>query len=98
MTPLERAASAVQAEMRRQGVLYEIDPDEPDLSKLMMATGEVADLPAIVRAVLTAIREPTEGMIAAGWPEWVNDESDVDEYATTAFVWQAMIDAALEEG
>lgn len=46
---------------------------------------------AIARAVLTAMREPTESMMAAGVIEssnWMED--DCRE------CWQAMIDAALE--
>lgn len=44
------------------------------------------------RAVLTAIREPSEGMQAAGYGE-CHHPKDIPEH-----IWQAMIDAALSEG
>lgn len=49
---------------------------------------ENKDYPAMVRAVLLAIREPSEGMRDAGGRA-LGDYDDI---------WQAMIDAALEEG
>lgn len=53
----------------------------------------------IARAVLTAMREPTEAMIQAGaekLPSVVDTMGEADEAASDA--WRAMIDAALEEG
>lgn len=51
-----------------------------------------------VRAVLEAIREPSEGMETAGVMEgdWNRDNLDLGEEAKK--VWSAMIDAALKEG
>ena len=49
-----KVAAAIQAELRSQGVLFEVDPANPDLTRLMMNTGEAADLPALVRAIMSA--------------------------------------------
>jgi len=49
-------AAAIQSELRRQGVLYEDNPAEPDPTKLMMNTGEAADLPALVGVILEVSR------------------------------------------
>ena len=51
---IERVARAIQAEMRCQGVLYEWEPGEEDLSRLMMMVGASADLAAVARAALEA--------------------------------------------
>lgn len=46
------------------------------------------------RAALAAMREPTEGMVAAGWPH----TADPCWRDHVADAWRAMIDKALEEG
>ncbi|RYD88918.1 MAG: hypothetical protein EOP50_18310 [Sphingobacteriales bacterium] len=51
-------------------------------------------LPA-VRAVVKAIREPGAGMLGAGSHEILAEQTNSAVHATS--VWQAMIDAALEE-
>jgi hypothetical protein len=57
----------------------------------------------VARAILTAMREPTEVMRDAGADElpdrWADNPSDntSEAYAQTADVWRAMIDAALAE-
>lgn len=52
----------------------------------------------IVRAVLLAIREPSEGMKTAGAYQ-LNEGAHLDaSLKDVAFAWQIMIDAALEEG
>jgi hypothetical protein len=77
VTPLERAAQAiVGARIGEPG--YSGDWDEDDVKA--------------ARAVLTAIREPNEGMVEAG-----RDRCDCEEHQMEAG-WQAMIDAALAEG
>ena len=48
-----------------------------------------------VRAVLQAIREPGPGMLGAGSREILDERTNSAMRATA--VWQAMIDAALEE-
>ena len=47
----------------------------------------------IVRAVVTAMREPTEDMVASGYGAGSGSGSDNDSGA----IWQAMIDALLAE-
>ena len=47
----------------------------------------------VARAVIEAMREPTEAMAVAG-AEWVDDGMALKTSAET--VWQAMIDAALK--
>ena len=72
-TPLERAArAAIEAECGMRG----IDLGSPLWGK------------EIARAVLHAIREPSEAMIANAW--------DFDLSPQT--IWPRMIDAALGEG
>lgn len=89
MTPLERAARA----------LYRSAPHDFDPNQM----GEDATWPDLVdqvRAVFQAIREPSaamsdhgQGAILERW--FHNDGPDVDASKAS---WQAMIDAALEEG
>lgn len=57
---------------------------------------------ALVRAVLAAIREPTERMESAGDDtfDWTSSDTNGSYYPQTADAtecWQAMIDAALVE-
>lgn len=94
MTPLERAARALCKSHLE-------DPDE-----VVSTLGENPGTPIYAwqdrvhdaRAVLTAIREPSEAMIASG-----NEQMDVDpelghNEATPESIWRTMIDAMLEEG
>lgn len=76
MTPLERAARAL-AESD-----YPPDPRPDEWRQLLPA----------VRAVLIAIREPSDGMVKAGQAHIYVMKDEVAE------AWQAMIDAALSEG
>lgn len=105
--PLEAICAAIQDELRRQGVLYEVDEAEPDLAVLMMETGETARLRPVARAILTAMRQPSKAMLDAGITaaEEVEDYStDTDEYPRRSDtpsdmpypVWQAMIDEAIK--
>lgn len=87
MTPLERAALAVEARIGTHCPSCEVEmPGGPH---------------EIVRAVLQAIREPSEAMRICGRrvasAEMVNDEPCLEDGAEIA-TWQAMIDAAMEEG
>ena len=80
MTPLERAAQAlVGARINEPG--YNGDWDEDDV--------------ILVRAVLNAIREPSEAMLNAGAQkdQWVQGEGQDPQPE----VYTAMIDAALAE-
>jgi hypothetical protein len=59
-----------------------------------------ANLVDHVRAVLRAIREPSESLKVAGsreggWADWYDTDAGTEEQASN--VWQAMIDAALVE-
>lgn len=85
MTPLERAARALAQSLheRHPGDCF---PWE------MMHDEEKANMLKDARAVLEAIREPSEGMQTAGYGE-CHHPNDIPEH-----IWQAMIDAALAEG
>lgn len=52
---IEAVARAIQGSMREQGVLWEHELQDEDLSTLMMATGESADLSAVCKAAITTI-------------------------------------------
>lgn len=99
MTPLERAARALCAQDGQ-------DPDRPVMTpgfqksvrSELRRPGEGPFawqnyLPKAL-AVLQAIREPSEAMIAAGVAV---DEHGVGSY-NPPNIWQSMIDAAMEEG
>lgn len=83
-TLIERASHAVINELLRQDIL--ITPDSSDVA------GEM-DIAALARAVISAIREPSDKMLeaAAGIDVGGRVQSGGTEY------WQAMIDAALTE-
>lgn len=94
-SPLERAARS----------LYRSAPHDYDPNQM----GEDATWPDLVdqaSAVLTAIREPSEGMLEAGgnveWWETIGDNGETVETSLSKGdvprVWTAMIDAALSEG
>lgn len=52
---------------------------------------------AMVTAVLLALREPDEGMMAAG--EAADDEfSEMDSHKAVFFIWRAMINSILPHG
>lgn len=94
MTPIERAARAIC-------VTFGYDPDKDD----EVGLGEPGDVnwnmfEDHARAVLTALREPSEGMKEAGWFRFScahPDQADADRGPEIS-IWQAMIDAALEQG
>ena len=90
MTPLERAARAMATE-------YGQDPDEIILVEAVGTRGRLArwqcNLPA-VRAVIEAIREPSEAMTRAF--EAVSPDQWNNPHPNDA--WRAGIDALLEEG
>lgn len=97
MTPLERAARALVAELGRQDTGREIDPARITFSSGLVVdyidqTG--VDVGALVRVVLSAIREPSVGMIHAG--DMALD-SDCRMECSGEPAWQAMIDAMLAE-
>lgn len=85
MTPLERAAKALEEALREPVNRMWAKPDSEGI--------EPGDYLSAARAVLTAIREPSEGMVRANSDHWERgDDPSIAER------WQVMIDAALSEG
>lgn len=84
MTPLERAARALQDEIG--GNFHETVDDE--LAAHLFRQG--------ARAVLTAIREPSEGMLVAGERGGFGDPYYGGDQLADSY--RSMIDAALSEG
>ena len=87
MTPIERATKAVE-----DALIGHVDPTSHAMSEYGIAK-------MIVPIVLTALREPSEGMVREGVLSTVevwDDDRDAERELTTE--WQAMIDAALAEG
>jgi hypothetical protein len=80
MTPIERATAAAEAEIGKR----EMVDTAPSVIRRLTAE-------RVARAVLSAIREPSEGMVAAA--EWdVRNGS-----AAYRVMFRSMIDAALDE-
>jgi hypothetical protein len=91
---LESAYACAKADGFEDGLPAYADRDQ------CLVDGKV-DMSALVRVVITAMREPSEAMIEAGrelagaWPrEIMND--NLEYYATPEATWGSMIDAALE--
>ncbi|WP_066795087.1 hypothetical protein [Sphingomonas soli] len=63
-----------------------------------------AECEQLARAVIAAIREPSYGMVQAGYEDAEHSIESVGELCDTPAdqqprnIWQAMIDALLEEG
>lgn len=107
MTPLERAKDAV---LRARYPTVDFDSQrDPEMLRVVHEIGRTDE---IARAVLLAIREPSEGMEDAGSRVWTigdynrdtgesrlmrRDEDEPHLLGIDA-VWTAMIDAALSEG
>jgi hypothetical protein len=91
---IERAARATFEAIQADGAGFKEAWDDPSMARVRDTYR------AGVRATIAAIREPSEGMIEAAWrADPLN--CDVEEGGGRAVhepVWQAMIDAALEEG
>jgi hypothetical protein len=92
-TMLEKMARAFQDDLRAQRVLYEIDKAHPDHRRLMLFTGETADLHRALRAALEAIREPSEAVREAGMEVRRRDPHNMNPSPE----WSTMIDAILAE-
>ena len=86
MTPLERAAI----------VLWQADREPTSLTPSMSIpdSDDWRDYIPKARAVLQAIREPSDQYVT----DVVNGAEDVIAWGDYKEFWQAMIDAALEEG
>lgn len=86
MTPLERAARAV-----REQIAFEQDEDDGDRFMVEGGLRGHEFFNEIARALIEAIREPSEAMIKAAWSE-ASEGGDPPE------IYAAMIDALLKEG
>lgn len=96
MTPLERVTRALAANLEEQA--KKLGSVASDAGRYPVLDG-CFDMQEAARAVLTAIREPSEAILNAmrdtvpvEGMEWDYVYSDAVEH------WQAMIDAALAEG
>lgn len=89
MTPIERASRAIIDAAQEQGAYV---GGEPDNLRSVPIDG-VIDAEAMVRAVLAAIREPSEAMKQVGYGAAGDMMTGCEPDAYTA-----MIDAMLEEG
>lgn len=100
MSMIDKAAQAVAEELARQepekGGTYWVDAAN---LRATIIDGTF-DLEGIARAVITAIREPTEDMCDIGGMEerWDGQwRSDPGTRANSAATWQSMIDAILAD-
>lgn len=85
MTPIELASAAIIEALREQGDLMD-DCGAPEWAQVDGAFR----VEPLVRAVLKAVREPSAAMVEA-----VPDDRNAPIYPED--IWQAMIDAALEQ-
>lgn len=98
MTPIERAARALHKDYVENRIRMGVKPEDLPAWEDLGPDGQLSFY-APARAVLTAIREPSEGMTKADVLSTVeiwNDERDGEREFKTEF--GAAIDAALEEG
>ena len=96
-TMLRQMAATFQADLREQRVLYEFDPAHPDPQRLMMFTGETADLTRALRAALEAIRDIPPDMAAEAYGAGGISDHGGGERADPAEEFGFMIDAILNE-
>jgi hypothetical protein len=107
MAPLEKAARALP-QMLGPHAFDDLPADRAEQRESLRRFGynyehTQADMLALVRAVLEAIREPSEGMVEAAEALWWLDFSSDEEVELTVTAEQArqihraMIDAALSE-
>jgi hypothetical protein len=97
VTPIERAARALKDEADR---IFQLK--QSNEIHVFMAGKEGAGWESLVRAVISAIREPSEGMRDAAYTveaEFRTTMGNLDRgYSEGDGIWQAMIDALLAEG
>lgn len=93
-SPLERAARALWIASGKRGELWDAPPTA--LWRIEMDRERPIYLDQ-ARAVLEAIREPSEHMSSVGCHEYQQAEIGVVDELTQVHTWQAMIDAALSE-
>lgn len=91
MTPLQRAAAAVRNE-----IAYTHGDGEYIVEGGFRSDDDFTE---VARAVIAAIREPSEAMARAGGVHIVYGDEDTKQHKHEAtWVWCDMIDAMLEEG
>lgn len=91
MTPLERAARALHKDYVEGRIRMGVAPSDLPAWEDLGPDGEFSFY-APARAVIEAIREPSEAMWDAG-----DDHCPHRDTANPTKVWAAMIDALLEE-
>lgn len=93
MTPFERAIAAINNAARIENITGD------QLGVLGREPLHVVTNPEeVARAVLQAIREPSEGMLEIGGSEIVTERESLTSHRLSGEVWQAMIDAVMEKG
>ena len=102
MTDLERLAQALMSATGVDGLpILNLDPDFHDMPLTDDATDErdpftQGEVLSLVRAVLTALREPSNAVLDAGADNLVGSVND-DWRGDALIVWRAMIDSILSE-
>lgn len=105
-TMMDKLVAALKSEFARQDKDWSWMDDKRGHIEISEGVGSVLiDGQGIIRAILTALKEPTEEMVAAAW--WDHEEKGilVEEYSvsrckgdpahdTAGQVWQAMIEEA----
>ena len=86
---IQGAAEQAHAALRQSDLLTWVDKDPGDF-RFVMVDGDI-DVIAVVRAVLTSIREPSEAMVRAGMTAVLQRSDDATES------YRAMIDELLKE-
>ena len=100
MTPLYRAAWALARHLQGGGVFTSMPKDKTELrewfrqGKCSCNDATQEDVILAAREFLLGIREPSDGMIEATNGISYNDNGEFN----ALWIWQAMIDAALNEG
>jgi hypothetical protein len=89
MTPLERAARALEKQLFKRITAIERPVNG---ARYPITISGPMDMQEAVRAVLTAIREPSDVMLDRAYNHMEANGCD------PRFAWEAMIDAMLEAG
>lgn len=91
---IDKLVSVAASELRRQMDVsggYFVEHSEGSVS----LDGAV-DVPPLVRAILLALREPSDAMLRAADPE-IRDHPSLTGLLKLRSIWTAMIDAILKE-
>jgi hypothetical protein len=95
VTPIEHAIAAIVADLQRQAASSGCTVETDGCFVQVDGSFEVEPL---VRAVLTAIREPSEEMMEDGSTAMLEDVRINLPNNDVRIMWQTMIDTALAEG